>query len=138
MPITILLVDDHAIFREGVRVLLETSSDITVIGEAGDGLDALVLAERLRPDIVILDCMMPYMDGMEVTRWLRKQRPETQVVLLSMYDDESYVSTAMHNGASGYLLKDDIVAHLKEAILTVYEGGEYFSPGLKTRDMDLN
>ena len=130
MPISVLIVDDHTIFRESVRSMLETTTDFHIVGEAANGLEALVQTERYHPNVVILDYMMPDMNGMDVTWWLCKRRQDTRVIILSMDDDESYVLNALQNGASGYVLKEDIVTHLEQAIITAAAGQFYFSPCL--------
>jgi DNA-binding NarL/FixJ family response regulator len=131
MTISILLVDDHAIFRKSLRTLLEASTNLQIVGEAADGMNALILAGSLCPEVVILDYAMPEMNGVEVARQLHIQQPEIHVLMLSMHDDEAYVSNAIHNGARGYLLKDDIITHLAEAVTSVAAGQYFFSPKLR-------
>ena len=133
MTISILLVDDHVIFREGVRAFLEATTDFHIAGEAGDGAQALVMAGRLRPDVVVLDYMMPGMSGLEVVRSLHTHLPETRVVMLSLHDEEFYVLNTIMNGASGYILKEDVTAHLALAINAAAIGCFYFSPILQER-----
>jgi DNA-binding NarL/FixJ family response regulator len=131
MTISVLLVDDHTLFRESVRALLTATTDFNVVGEAGDGIDALVIVEHLYPDVVVLDYMMPGMNGVDIMWWLHKQRPETHVVLLSMHNDDAYVAAAIKNGASAYILKEDVVKHLAQAVAAAAAGQRYFSPGLR-------
>lgn len=131
MPISVLLVDDHVIFRESVSALLQATTDFCIVGEAGDGKEALVLSERLQPDVVVLDCMLPYLNGMDVVLWLRKQQPATHVVMLSMHSAEDYILKSIQHGASGYILKEDIVAHLAPAIAAAAVNQFYFSPSLE-------
>ena len=131
MPISILLVDDHILFRAGVRALLEATTEFRIAGEAGDGLQALALAERLHPDVVVLDYMMPGMSGLEVVRSLHTHQPETRIVMLSLHDEEFYVLNSILYGASGYILKEDVSAHLALAVSAVTSGLFYFSPILR-------
>ena len=133
MTLSILLVDDHIIFREGVRTFLEATTDFQIAGEAGNGQLALALARRLRPDVVVLDYMMPGMSGLAVVRSLHKHLPETRVVMLSLHDEEFYVLNCIMNGASGYILKEDVSAHLALAITAAASGCFYFSPILRER-----
>ena len=133
MTLSILLVDDHIIFREGVRTFLEATTDFQIAGEAGNGQLALALARRLRPDVVVLDYMMPGMSGLAVVRSLHKHLPETRVVMLSLHDEEFYVLNCIINGASGYILKEDVSAHLALAITAAAGGRFYFSPILRER-----
>jgi DNA-binding NarL/FixJ family response regulator len=133
MSISVLLVDDHIIFRESIRALLEVTTDFKIVGEASNGVDALAQVDQLRPNVMILDYLMPNLSGLEVVSRLQKQRTETHVVFLSMHNDESYVLNAVQNGASGYILKEDIVAHLARAITAAAAGQYYFSPSLRER-----
>ena len=102
----ILLVDDHHVVRQGLRTLLEAEPDMDVIGEAGDGLEAIRLVESLQPDIMVLDMMMSGMTGLEVAQRVRKLSPVTGVVILSMYSNEAYVLEALRAGAKAYVLKE--------------------------------
>ena len=131
MPISILIVDDHKLFRESLRVLFEAATNFCILGEAGNGMECLDLAEKLRPDVVVMDCMMPGINGVDVTLCLRKQQSDTHVVILSMHGDESYVSSAVQNGASGYILKEDSIDHLVQAVTAAAAGQFYFSPGIR-------
>ena len=107
MPkIRCLLVDDHTLFRQGVRRLLETESDFEVVGEAADAGDAVEKARELRPDIVLMDIGMPGLSSFEAARHIRKNRPETKVLFLTMYEDEDYLVQCLEVGAAGYVLKD--------------------------------
>src|SRR5262249_17985542 len=107
-PIRILLADDHTVVRDGLRALLERESDMTVVGEAGDGRECLQLAETENPDIVVMDLAMPNLNGMEATRRIVGSNSRIGVVILSMHQDESYVLGALKAGAKGYLLKDSL------------------------------
>ena len=132
----VLLTDDHTLFRHGIRTLLAAESDMEVIGEAGNALDAVAVAQQVRPDVVLMDIGMPGMSSFEATRQIRKERPDTKVVFLSMYDDEDYLAECLDIGASGYVLKDSPAEQLIAAIREVSRGGSYLSPRLLTRLVD--
>lgn len=134
--ITIVLAEDHHIVREGVRVLLQNQPDFSVISEAADGITAAQITEELKPNILLLDLMMPGLSGLEVTRRVAKVSPETKVIVLSMYRNEPYVIEALRNGARGYVLKESSVADLVEAIRAVAGGHRYLSPSLSDRAID--
>ena len=106
MAIRTLLTDDHTLFRQGIKTLLSATPDLEVVGEAANATDAITQAAELRPDVVLMDVSMPGMSSFEATRQIRKTRPETKVLFLTMYDDEDYLAECMEAGASGYLLKD--------------------------------
>src|SRR6267142_1267486 len=128
MPkIKCLLVDDHTLFRPGVRRLLETESDFEVVGESPDAGDAVEKARELRPDIVLMDIGMPGLSSFEAARHVRKNRPETKVLFLTMYEDEDYLVQCLEVGAAGYVLKDTPAPQLVTAIRDVYKGGKYLS-----------
>src|SRR5262250_3558996 len=129
MPkIKCLLVDDHTLFRQGVRRLLESESDFEVVGEASDGGDAVEKAREMRPDIVLMDIGMPGLSSFESARQIKKNRPETKVLFLTMYDDEDYLVEGMEVGASGYVLKDSPSNQLVAAVRDICRGGSYLSP----------
>jgi two-component system, NarL family, response regulator NreC len=134
--IRVLLVDDHTLFRQGVRTLLTMEPDMEIAGEAGSASEAVSLAAQLRPDIVLMDIGMPGMSSFEATRQIRKQRPETRVVFLSMYDDEDYLAESVELGASGYILKECPADQLVNALREVHRGGNYLSPRLLARLVD--
>src|ERR1017187_9055906 len=134
--IRVLLTDDHALFRQGIRTLLSMESDMEVAGEASDAAEAVAMAHQLRPDIVLMDIGMTGMSSFEATRLIRKDRPETRVVFLSMYDDEDYLSEGVDIGASGYILKECQADQLLTGIREVGRGGSYLSPRLLTRLVD--
>ncbi|RPH93548.1 MAG: DNA-binding response regulator [Lysobacterales bacterium] len=122
MSVTILLADDHRIFRAGLRPLLAAQPDLAVIAEADDGLRALELARELKPDIAVLDITMPGLNGLEVTRHLAQEAPTVRVIILSMHSDRRYVLEALRAGARGYLLKDAGFEELLVAIRAVHDG----------------
>ena len=128
MPrIRCLLVDDHTLFRQGVRRLLESESDFEIVGESPDGSDAVEKARELRPDVVLMDIGMPGLSSFESTRHIKKNRPETKVLFLTMYEDEDYLVQCLEVGASGYVLKDTPAPQLVTAVRDVYRGGKYLS-----------
>ncbi len=120
MKATIVLADDHQLVRNGLQMLLSAEADLRVIGEAGDGIETLRVVERLKPDVLILDLMMPGLDGVEVIRQLKKSSPKTRAVVVSMHKSEAYVWEALRSGAIGYVLKDsaptDVVKAIREAL----------------------
>jgi two-component system response regulator NreC len=134
--VTIVLADDHHVVRQGLRALLEAQADFQIVGEAGDGLEAVDLVERLQPDVLVLDLMMPSLDGLEVTRQVSKRSLQTHVVILSMYDNEGYVVEALRNGANGYVLKESTAANLVQAVHEVVAGRLYLSPPLSERSIE--
>ena len=126
--IRILLADDHTLFRQGVRTLLASETDMEVVGEAADGSAAAERAAELKPDVVLLDIGMPGPSSFETTRQIKRNRPETKVLFLTMYDDEDYLLEGMEVGANGYVLKDSPAPQLVAAVRDVYRGGSYLSP----------
>jgi two-component system, NarL family, response regulator NreC len=131
--IRILLADDHELVRKGLRVLLESTPGLNVVGEASDGLEAVELAERYRPDIVIMDIMMPGLSGLDATLQVRQRVPDARVVLLSMHSNDSYILQALKNGVSGYVLKDTVASSIVEAVNSVIAGKRYLSATLSDR-----
>jgi len=123
----VLLADDHALVREGVRHVLESVRGLEVVGEAEDGAQTVQLAVSLAPDIVVLDLSMPGLTGLEVMKRLREQVSATRVLVLSIHEDEEYVLQSVRAGALGYLRKDSSPAELREAVRTLGDGGSYFS-----------
>jgi len=128
--IRILLADDHTILRTGLKLVLSRQPGFEVVGEAGDGRQALALAESLAPDVAVLDIGMPNLNGIEAARQIREKLPQTAVVILSMHSDEGYVLRALKAGARAYLLKDSAEADLINAIKVVTEGKAFFSPAI--------
>ncbi len=126
--IKVLLVDDHAILREGVHALLAREPDITVVGEAADGQEAVEQVPRLRPDVVIMDIVMPRMNGLEATRLITERYADVRVLILSMYDDHEYVVQIIQAGASGYVLKRVVTEDLVRAIHEVHAGESFLYP----------
>ena len=124
----VLLVDDHTLFREGIRALLSASSDIEVVGEAENGKTAIELTEKLSPDVVIMDLVMPVMDGIEAAQHISGQHPEIKILILSMYDDDDHVRQILKAGASGYVLKRSASDDLLRAIREVDAGGSALHP----------
>ena len=128
MDVQILLVDDHRIIREGLRSLVETHQGMAVVGEAQNGRDAIGLAEKLRPHIVVMDVSMPELNGMEATRQIVSKVPGVKVIALSMHSERQFVSKMLEAGASGYLLKECAFEDIAEAIRHVMAGGIYLNP----------
>ncbi len=132
-PIRILLADDQALFREGLRTLLALQPDLEVVGEAGDGEEAVRLAARLHPDVVLMDLQMPVLDGVEATRRLHASQPACRVIALTTFDDDESVFEALRAGATGYLLKDTPSARLLEAIRAASRGESFLQPSVATK-----
>lgn len=126
--VDIILIDDHKLFREGVKRILEYEESFNVVAEGGDGISASKLVKEHQPDVVLMDINMPHMNGVQATANLVSQYPDTYVIILSIHDDESYVTHALKTGASGYLLKEMDSDSLIEAIKVVSEGGSYLHP----------
>ena len=130
MTWTLLLADDHPIVRQGLRALLAAETDLRLVGEAAEGLEAVRLAERLRPDVLVLDLMMPGLNGLDVTRHVARRVPETHVVILSMHAHEAYVAEALQAGAVAYVLKDARAEELMRAVREAVAGRRYLSPSI--------
>lgn len=128
--ITILLAEDHAFVRDAIRKVLELESDIDIVGEAQDGREAVALAGKLRPAVVLMDITMPVLNGLEATRRLLKVCPETRVIVLSAHADDMYVKNAIEFGAAGFLLKQASVHEVCRAIHEVQKGKNFFSPAI--------
>ena len=133
MTIRLLLVDDQALFREGLRTLLSIYPDLEVVGEAANGEEALQQAEILRPEVVLMDLRMPVLDGVTATRRLKETRPSSRVIILTTFDDDEYVFDGLRAGAVGYLLKDVSSEKLVEAIRTTARGESFLQPNITAK-----
>jgi DNA-binding NarL/FixJ family response regulator len=127
MPVSVMLADDHAVVRDGLRALLEAGNDLQVVGVAGNGREAVAEALRLRPDIVIMDIAMPELDGVEATRRIVERSPETRVLILSMYLSAEHIYRALQAGAQGYVLKESAGEEVVDAIRALRAGKRYLS-----------
>ena len=140
--ITVLLVDDHSLVRRGFRRMLEDDEAMQVVGEASNGVEAIRLAEELKPNVVVMDLSMPELDGVQATKEILKHVPGTEVLILSMHAEDNYVRNALDAGAKGYLLKSSIDVDLVGAIKAVAEGKHFMGSGLKyvaqEQDDELN
>ncbi len=139
MPETlkIMIADDHPLFRDGMRGLLSTTGDIEVVGEAKTGEEAVELADELRPDVILMDIKMPGVNGIEATRRILSEHPYIRILVVTMFEDDASVFTAMRAGARGYVLKDADKDDVIGAIRTVGRGGAVFSPGVASRLTDF-
>src|SRR5512135_3004690 len=136
MAVTVLLADDHPLIRRGLRQLLEAERGLSVVGEAEDGLQVIRLAEKLRPDVILLDLMMPNLNGLEVIRTVRHRVPNTRMIVLSMQRADPYIVEAFQAGAIGYVLKDGAPGEVIYAIEQALQGNSYLSPKLPDRLLD--
>jgi DNA-binding NarL/FixJ family response regulator len=134
--IRVLLADDHTIVRQGVRLCLEAMGDIEVVAEAEDGLTAVQLANQLRPDVAVVDLTMPRLNGVEAIRLIKRDLPDTEVVVLSVHDSEPYVVQALRAGAAGYVLKRNAATELAAAIRAAHDGQAYLHPSIARRVID--
>jgi len=134
--IRILLTDDHTLFRQGIKTLLGNEADLEIVGEAANGAEAVEKMTELRPDVVLMDIGMPGLSSFEATRQIKKARPDTKILFLTMYDDEDYLVQCMEVGASGYVLKDSPAPQLLAAIRDVHRGGSYLSPRMLSQLVD--
>lgn len=132
-PITVLLAEDHSIVREGLRALLMTEADIEVVGEAVNGRQAVELARKLDPMVVVMDIAMPLLNGLEATRQILKAASDTRVLILSAHSDDAYVEQVIGLGAAGYLIKQTAASVLTRAIREVQKGNQFFSPSIARR-----
>jgi DNA-binding NarL/FixJ family response regulator len=128
--IRVLITDDHAIVRDGIRALLALTEDIEAVGEATNGREALDRVKKLAPDVVLMDIAMPLMDGLEATRRIHKESPHTKVIVLTQYEDREYVLPVVEAGASGFVSKTAASSELTSAIRSVYRGDSYLSPSV--------
>ena len=129
----IVLADDHHVVRQALRAVLETEPDFSVVGEAGDGVEAVELVKRLQPDVLVLDLMMPGLNGLEVTRKVSQDSPQTGVIIVSMCPSQAYALEALRRGAGGYVLKASSADDLTKAVCEVVAGRRYLSPPLCER-----
>jgi DNA-binding NarL/FixJ family response regulator len=136
-PITVLIADDHPVFRSGLRALLGTDPAIAVVGEATTGVEAIAVAARERPDVVLMDLNMPELDGVVATGQLVQARPDVAVLVLTMFDDDDSVFAAMRAGARGYLLKGSNQADIVRAVHAVAAGGAMFGPAVAQRVLEF-
>lgn len=134
--IRVVIADDHAILRDGVRALLSTAQDVEVVGEAADGTEAVARCQALRPDVVLLDVNMPGLGGLEAALVLRRECPDTRVLILSQHEDREYVARALQAGAAGYVLKKAAGAELVSAIRAVHAGGLVLDPAVARAAME--
>jgi two-component system, NarL family, response regulator NreC len=128
VPISIILADDHPVVRRGMRALLERERDFSIVGVASDGLETVRLAERLKPDVLVLDLMMPGLSGLEALRILRERSPRTRIVILSMHSSNAFIAQSLQNGAIGYVLKDCSEESLVHAVREAAAGRRFLSP----------
>lgn len=126
--IRILLADDHALMRRGIRDLLQSDSEIDIVGEAGDGREAVQLADRLKPDVMIMDLAMPELNGLDAIRQIRKDAPEVELLVFSMHDSEELIREVFAAGARGYVLKSDVAVYLIEAVKSLARHKPFFTP----------
>ena len=137
MPeIRVLVVDDHAILRDGIRSLLERQEDIKVVGEAGNGREALTRVSELRPDLVLMDVAMPEMNGLEATRLIKELYPQVKVLILTQHDNREYIAPLLQAGASGYVLKRSGGREVVSAIRNVWEQGAFLEPSIARHILD--
>lgn len=134
--IRVVLADDHTLFRQGIRTLINAEADMEVVGEAANGIEAAERTSETRADLVLMDIGMPGLSSFEATRQIKKNRPETKVLFLTMYDDEDYLVEGMEVGASGYVLKDSPATQLVSAMRDVIRGGSYLSPRMLSQLVD--
>jgi two-component system, NarL family, response regulator NreC len=133
MSVRVLIVDDHAVFRAGLKLLIDAEDDLEAVGEAGTARDAVFQARALKPDVILMDVVMPDQSGLDVVPTLLHERPETKVLVLSMQDDPQYVRQAFANGASGYILKEAADTEVVAAIREVASGSNYVHPAVGAR-----
>jgi DNA-binding NarL/FixJ family response regulator len=136
-PLRVFLADDHTLVRGGIRVLLQSIEGMSVVGETGDGTEALAMIRSLRPDLVLLDISMPGLNGLEIAERVSKELPQVRILVLSMHATESYVADALRAGVVGYLRKSAAVAELPVAIEAVSRGEVYLSPGISREVLEV-
>jgi two-component system response regulator NreC len=136
METKVVLVDDHTILREGLRLVLDAQPQVTVVGEAADGREAIELVERLRPNVVVMDIAMPNLNGLEATRQIKKRWPEVRVVILTMHENHQYLQQIVRAGATGAVLKRSAGTELIMAVTAAAQGQSYFSPSIASMLVD--
>lgn len=134
-PIRVILADDHAVVRAGIRQFLEAAGDIEVVDEVHDGPSAIASIQQFEPDVAVLDIQMPEKSGIEVTRWVRSDAPATGVLILTAYDDDAYILAVLQAGANGYVLKTADAADIVQAVRTVHEGKSALDPEIARKVM---
>src|SRR6266567_3050234 len=134
--ITVILADDHTVVRQGLRALLEAEEDMSVVGEAENGRQAVQMAKRLQPDVIVMDIAMPTLNGLEATRQVSRESPKSKVLILSSYSDDEYVQQLTDAGAAGYLVKQTAANDLLKAIREAHKGNAFFSPAIAKRLRD--
>jgi DNA-binding NarL/FixJ family response regulator len=138
MPVTVVLVDDHAIVRQGIRSILAADADFMIVGEASDGLEAIQKVKQMAPDLVVLDIMMPGLNGMDALRIIRQKSPNTRVVMLSVYNTVPFVAEALRSGALGFVLKGGQLTEILDAARAAMAGKRYLSASLSEETVDAH
>jgi DNA-binding NarL/FixJ family response regulator len=136
-PLRVLIADDHPLFRHGIHVLLDAAADVEVVGEATTGEEAIAMAASLQPDVILMDIQMPGVNGIEATRRIVRESPHIRILIVTMFEDDASVFTAMRAGARGYVLKDAEKAEMLRAIHAVGSGEAIFSPAIAVRLIDF-
>jgi DNA-binding NarL/FixJ family response regulator len=136
MEYAVVIVEDHQLFRDGLKSMLNKRNDITIVGEAEDGIEAVKLIRRLKPDLVLLDLSMPKMGGISVMKDVKRELPDTRILLLTIHESDQYVLEAFEAGADGYCIKDSSRQELMLAIDSVLQGKTYISPGISDQVME--
>ncbi|MBI5524896.1 MAG: response regulator transcription factor [Deltaproteobacteria bacterium] len=136
MPITILLADDHAVVRDGLKLILGATDGLKVVGEAGDGRDAVLTTARLHPDVVVMDIAMPELNGIDAARQVLAEAPKTRILMLSMYGSIGHVARALDAGATGFVLKESAGREVTEAVRAVHAGRRYLSAKISAPEVD--
>jgi two-component system response regulator NreC len=134
--IRVFVTDDHTLFRQGIETLVGSEPDMEIVGQASNAIDAIAQAAEVKPDVVLMDIGMTGLSSFEATRQIRKNRPETRILFLTMYDDEDYLVESMQAGGAGYVLKDSPASQLLNAIREVHLGGSYLSPRMLSQLVD--
>ena len=133
---TVVIVEDHQLFRDGLKSMLNKRNDVTIVGEAEDGIEAVMLIRKLKPNLVLLDMSMPKMGGISVLKDVKRELPETRILLLTIHESDQYVLEAFEAGADGYCIKDSSRQELMLAIDSVLQGKTYISPGISDQVME--